>query len=442
MKQSESFFVSSLFQNDLATAYRLLRSGSVDLLSVRDPKDYTLLHLAALNNQSAAISFLLKYGADFCSERSVLDWVNESSGEGFTCLHLAAFRGNLVRSTQHAIKLLIEHGADIHKLSHQGLSVVHVAAQGDQPLVVAFFYSLGLPCDDVDFRGGTPLHWAAYLSAEQTTNLLLAWKVDLDQQDADLHTPLHLATLTDNSRIVRNLLLSGASRHLTDKEGRTPRDIAVQIGSSRIEELLKSPSLCSSTLGLKTPLRPYRSNRLILLVYLVLFSCVFAVNRLLVASRLAESFYSSALLYTFTIVSLTSLVTFVVVAVKDPGYLRPEAELSVLVRPRQELYENYDSGSICPECKLVKPYRSRHCQCCNRCVAKFDHHCPWINNCVGGGNLGCFYLYVTSTWLAVLTAALLGLLFLSNEGLDLSDPLQVVVVFLVLAEFSASLPLM
>jgi palmitoyltransferase len=178
------------------------------------------------------------------------------------------------------------------------------------------------------------------------------------------------------------------------------------------------------------------------LVYLVLFSCVFAVNRLLVASRLAESFYSSALLYTFTIVSLTSLVTFVVVAVKDPGYLRPEAELSVLVRPRQELYENYDSGSICPECKLVKPYRSRHCQCCNRCVAKFDHHCPWINNCVGGGNLGCFYLYVTSTWLAVLTAALLGLLFLSNEGLDLSDPLQVVVVFLVLAEFSASLPLM
>jgi palmitoyltransferase len=330
MKQSESFFISSLFQNDLATAYRLLRSGSVDLLSVRDPKNYTVLHLAALNNQSSAISFLLKYGADFCSERSVVEWVNQSSGEGFTCLHLAAFRGNLVRHKQFVIKLLIEHGADIKQLSHQGLSVVHVAAQGDQPLVVAFFYSLGFACDEVDFRGGTPLHWATYLSAEHTTSLLLAWKVNLDQQDADLQTPLHLATLADNSRIVRNLLLSGASRYLTDKEGRTPRDIAVQIGSSRIEELLKSPGLCS-TLGFKTPIQPYRSSRFILFFYLVLFSSVFAVNSLVIVSRLPELLYNTALVYAFTVVSLTSLVTFVVVVFKDPGYLHPNVDLSMLV---------------------------------------------------------------------------------------------------------------
>lgn len=441
MKQADGFLLSSLFQNDLATAFRQLRSGSVNLFAMRDAKNYTPLHLAALNNQSAAVVFLLKYASDFCSEDQLFGWVNARSIEGFTCLHLAAFRGNLVRPMQFVVKRLLEFGADMWAVSQQGLSVMHVAAQGDQPLIIAFFQSLGLPSDSLDNREGSPLHWAAYLSSEQATNLLLAWRVDVNRQDADLQTPLHLATLSGNARIVRNLLLSGSSRDVEDKEGRTPKDIAVQNNLHNIEDLLKPPKRCAD-FGMRPPLRPYEPSRLILLVYLVFFSFVFAVNRVWIGPSLPNSFVASSFLDLFTAVSAISLITFIIVVFKDPGYLRSAPGAKVLVKPRQELLENYDSLSVCPECVLVKPPRSRHCQCCNRCVAKFDHHCPWINNCVGGGNLGWFYMYITSTWLFVLLGTGVGAIVLWTEGVSYLSAEYLALCVLVLMELLVSVPLL
>uniref|UniRef100_A0A8D0G8Z1 Palmitoyltransferase n=1 Tax=Sphenodon punctatus TaxID=8508 RepID=A0A8D0G8Z1_SPHPU len=46
----------------------------------------------------------------------------------------------------------------------------------------------------------------------------------------------------------------------------------------------------------------------------------------------------------------------------------------------------------CTICQLVRPARAGHCRICGRCVRRLDHHCVWINSCVGEQNHQAFVL--------------------------------------------------
>lgn len=98
----------------------------------------------------------------------------------------------------------------------------------------------------------------------------------------------------------------------------------------------------------------------------------------------------------FSVLSCFTLFSFLVCATTDPGRVPSEyvPDIEHSDASDQESKKNDVQLRRCDKCSAFKPPRAHHCRVCKRCVLRMDHHCLWINNCVGHRNYKAYVILV------------------------------------------------
>lgn len=120
-------------------------------------------------------------------------------------------------------------------------------------------------------------------------------------------------------------------------------------------------------------------------------------------------------------VSILAMLSLCQASTTDPGAVPMGARPFTTVRraPSGELTAVTSQRSIrrCHKChNNYKPARAHHDSVTGRCIVKFDHYCPWINNAVGALNHKYFCLFLFYTAISCLLSLLLILLKVIHCG--------------------------
>lgn len=157
--------------------------------------------------------------------------------------------------------------------------------------------------------------------------------------------------------------------------------------------------------GLQLPLHPQQVIGwvLLIIVFVGTFTVLLTTPPLLPDLRFVLSLLFAALFVLHVLAHLTVLLL-------DPADPEVRARLVDEVVPEfdRTKHRHVIENGRCHLCNITtRGRRTKHCSICNKCVPRFDHHCKWLNNCIGGRNYPAFLACLVSTLVIALAVSAL-----------------------------------
>ncbi|XP_014247534.1 palmitoyltransferase ZDHHC7-like [Cimex lectularius] len=135
----------------------------------------------------------------------------------------------------------------------------------------------------------------------------------------------------------------------------------------------------------------------IALTYVAVFYADYVVVRWIVMQTMQDSLWAPFHVVLFNTVIFMVSFCHLRAMCSDPGAVPlPQSRMDfsdIHSGSESTLIQNED-WTVCTRCETYRPPRAHHCRICKRCIKRMDHHCPWINNCVGEKNQKYFIQFL------------------------------------------------
>ncbi|KAJ2895785.1 hypothetical protein MKZ38_006178 [Zalerion maritima] len=439
---------------DMAGMEKLFEAGEYDA-TYADDQGITMLHWAAINNQYAMCKFLIEKGSGINkkggdSMATPLQWAAQrchyytinlllqhgadpliTDNQGYNTLHISTFHGNVF-----VVVLLLHQGIPVDVPDSFGHTGLMWSAYKGFPQCVDLFLRWGANVHATDEEGFTALHWALVKGSTGCIQKLIEYGADRFAVTTKGKTPASTAEELNTTAAWYKALkesgydedghpevpsFPGASYFLQDKTafltrflfiwpffvvwiviylmshmtvflgvpfsllvGYALQWVAIQLteyGPPDMKHIHKTPWLTGIFAG---------SLFLVGVTWLItILPWTFSAHPML--NFLFAGFYGLCAYF------------YVTTMIYDPGFvpkMNGIAEQKAVIDELLALWK-FDEANFCVTCMIRTPLRSKHCRRCGRCVAKHDHHCPWVYNCVGINNHRHFFLYLITLTLGI-----------------------------------------
>lgn len=377
---------------EIEAVEELVEKNGLSVLSARDEWGYTPAHWAALDGNIEVMRYLI--------ERNGPVDLPCLGTQGPRPIHWACRKGHSA-----IVQLLLQAGVAVNAADFKGLTPLMTACMFGKFATAAFLLGSGALGHLTDINGDTALHWAAYKGHAELIKLLMYSGVDLQKPDYFGSTPLHLACLSGNVSCVRILCeKSKIELEPRDKNGKTPLQLAKSHRHSEIVRILQAEQkrrarwippinelwalLFGGAGNSKGPLLLFMISVLVWGYPMYLLKCIPLTWNLLRGSH-----------YCFIYWNILMWISWIVANRRDPGYVPQNSDTYYRAIKQIPYFDKWKKRNVllsrlCHSCRCFRPLRAKHCRICNRCVTYFDHHCPFIYNCVGLRNRMWFFLFV------------------------------------------------
>ena len=189
--------------------------------SATELANYNGLHAAAHKGDMTEINLLVRSGAD----------LKRTDGRGRTALHVATFA-----SHDKVVTALVQAGADPNRLENDKYDIITIAAVANDAEMVRTAVKAGGNAKNItSIHDGTALIAAAHLGNWESVQVLIEAGAPLDHVNNLGWTALIEAVVLGDGgprhvKTARLLIAAGADRSITDRNGKTPLELAQERG--------------------------------------------------------------------------------------------------------------------------------------------------------------------------------------------------------------------